>query len=217
MFLVSLLIIANTASAIPADKECVSWFRDQKLAAGKEGCLLACATADVDMSTYYCHNQCDELCDVSTEQHLLFQYVYYPGLTIAEQALIATFPSEALTVFRQMLETELRTGKYFPKPQRNDEADAFRHFTWAARMTREFGAENAKKFLDAHEDNPRQPEAEKAMDLANNRAGILEAEKFIKLKKMSDQDVERMALKELRERKLSVLNKVQEIPKDVLP
>ena len=36
-----------------------------------------------------------------------------------------------------------------------------------------------KKILDAHEDSPEEPTEERAMDMANNRAGILSCERLM--------------------------------------
>lgn len=47
----------------------------------------------------------------------------------------------------------------------DDESDAFRHFVWAALLTKELGKARAKEFLDAHETDPDQPHIERQMDL----------------------------------------------------
>lgn len=59
------------------------------------------------------------------------------------------------------------------KSDTNDESDACRHYIWAGLLNFEFGQADANQILDAHEQNPLSPEAEKAMDLANNRRGII--------------------------------------------
>jgi hypothetical protein len=46
-----------------------------------------------------------------------------------------------------------------------------------------FGRERAEEILNAHENNPMQPEEEKSMDLANNRRGVSVAEIMLQNKK----------------------------------
>lgn len=53
----------------------------------------------------------------------------------------------------------------------NDNADAFRHALWNAFMVKRIGYAEAKKWADAHEDYPNNPELEKRMDLHNNNLG----------------------------------------------
>jgi len=64
------------------------------------------------------------------------------------------------------------TGKQFPGVLPHDNpADAFRHALWSFRMTRDLGAEAAKRFGDAHEvSRPNRP-GELLMDLYNNNTG----------------------------------------------
>ena len=73
----------------------------------------------------------------------------------------------------------------------------------------------AQMFLDAHENNIYQTETEKAMDLANNRAGLLESGRLEKQKKLNLKNLEKAALKHLREQKLIVLKKRLTIPDGV--
>lgn len=84
-------------------------------------------------------------------------------------------------------------------------------------MTRELGAERAQLYLDAHEENPLQPPAERAMDLANNRGGILGAQRLMKNNKSFDlKSLEQSALDDLRARRLIILNPGLSIPKEPL-
>lgn len=83
--------------------------------------------------------------------------------------------------------------------------NAMRHFIWAGLLTKELGSELAKIFLDAHEANPSQPADEKAMDLANNRAGILGAEKLIKQNTYTMDGLIELGKEELKNKNLSVL------------
>ena len=60
-----------------------------------------------------------------------------------------------------------------------------------------------------------QSEEEKAMDLANNRAGLLEAQRLQKSNKLNLSEIEKSALKHLTEQKMSVLHKRLKIPTGV--
>jgi hypothetical protein len=54
----------------------------------------------------------------------------------------------------------------------NGRGDAFRHCYWAALLARDIGEQDAKEYLDAHEDWADNPPDEKAMDTYNNGQGI---------------------------------------------
>ncbi len=137
------------------------------------------------MGTFICSSQCEILCsskqDKKFVKYLFKQIVYYRGLTEDEKKLVKKYPRISTIVFWHALRAKIRTNKYFQKTGHNDESDAFRHFIWSARLVKVIGPELTQEFLDAHENNPQQPTSEKAMDLANNRGGLLEA---IKLKKI---------------------------------
>ena len=174
--------------------------------------FFAVLQVKTDMSTFDCPNQCDTLCKLNTKETLLFNHVYYPTLTTAERALIAKVPKESYRVFKQKNIAETRANLYFPKGLSNDESDAFRHFVWAGLLTKELGSDLAKKFLDAHENTPLQPLESKSMDLANNRAGVLESIQLKKQNNLSLKSIEKSALEHLREDKLIILNKRLKIP-----
>ena len=57
-------------------------------------------------------------------------------------------------------------------------------------MTRDLGSTATSQFLEAHEEDPKQPANERAMDLANNRLGALVAIELMKSKKkFSDESI----------------------------
>jgi len=58
-----------------------------------------------------------------------------------------------------------------PGDPHNNADDAFRHALWSYEMTNAIGAEQAKKFGDAHERVPDNDPSEMAMDLYNNHIG----------------------------------------------
>jgi RHS repeat-associated protein len=53
----------------------------------------------------------------------------------------------------------------------NDRIDAFRHTAWNALNAKDLGANEAKRFGDAHEARGDQPDDERMMDLTNNEIG----------------------------------------------
>jgi hypothetical protein len=53
----------------------------------------------------------------------------------------------------------------------NGKQDAFRHALWNALNARDIGEGDAKKFANAHEATPKQPDEERKMDLHNNAVG----------------------------------------------
>ena len=192
------------------NRVCEEWFRSANLKPGQD-CEIKCASTKVRMDTFHCTSLCNKLCKENTVNNkpypktLLGKMLYYPGLTSSEKELIKDYPQEALIVFIQKERAEAKTEKLFPNGSLNDESDAFRHFIWAGLITKELGEEKAKLFLDAHENDPRQSPAEKGMDLANNRAGILSA---LILKKQNHLNLEELvmsALEELKNNQLSVL------------
>lgn len=211
MFLMFLLInlFLIQAKAYP-DSNCVEWFKKSKILKNSNSCISDCSVLMVDMSTFLCRNQCPELCSESP----LTNYVFYPGLTSTEKALISKHPTESVTVYIKKNIAEEASLRNFPEQRISDEADAFRHFVWAAELTSELGADVAQKFLDAHEEDPIQKPEDKAMDLANNRGGILFAQKILKNKNYSLENVVKEALDQLRDKKMNVLRPGLEIPKE---
>lgn len=206
-FLISIFTIQ--AKAYP-DSSCVEWFEKSKISKNSNNCESNCSVLMVDMGTFLCRNQCPELCSTG----ILTKYIFYPGLTSSEKALISQYPIESVTVFTKKNLAEELSLRNFPKQRVTDEGDAFRHFVWAAELTSELGADMTQKFLDAHEENPIQKPEDKAMDLANNRGGILAAQRMLKNKSYNLKEIEKEALNQLRNKKMSVLKPGLEIPKE---
>ncbi len=136
---------------------------------------------------------------------MLKNFIYYPGLTPAENKLIKKYPIDALTVYLQKNIAENSSSRNFPDQSLNDESDAFRHFIWSGLLTKELGVNKAREFLDAHEEDPAQPENQKKMDLFNNNRGQIAAQNLIKENVWCLRTLERKALNELKDNKLSVL------------
>lgn len=157
---------------LPVHANCGQWFQDGKLKKGKD-CLIKCASLPVDMGTFDCPNSCDDFCGSAAKERFLFQLSdLYPGLTAAEKALVSQHPRQMLKAYQLAQKAEELCLKEFPRSDTNDESDACRHFVWAVFLSKELGTELSQKILDAHEQEPTQPEEEKAMDLANNQRGV---------------------------------------------
>jgi hypothetical protein len=88
-------------------------------------------------------------------------------LAIALQPLSVPAASDSAT--KALAEAKRR----FPVTLHNGPGDAFRHCYWAALMTRDIGTLNTLALTDAHEEWDGNPSTEKAMDLHNNRQGIV--------------------------------------------
>lgn len=70
-------------------------------------------------------------------------------------------------------------------------------------LSKSIGEKNAEAVLNAHETNPKEPNDERAMDLANNRLGLLN---YKKLKENLDSErVKKSFLEELKNKKLIIL------------
>lgn len=132
---------------------CEDWFLNRRISPGKD-CVQKCLLLPTGMGDWECTSQCQKLCSSkSLLEKTLGQLAYYPGLTIKERDLITKKPYEAITVFLQKQKAEGMTLSKFGRDGDGDESDAYRHFIWAALMSKELGPDTAKEFLDAHESN----------------------------------------------------------------
>jgi hypothetical protein len=184
---------------------CYEWFAFAKIAKGHD-CEMKCAMLDTDMGTFDCPARCSDFCrEQPVVNKILGTLVYYPLLNPVERTLIKSYPKEAILVYKAKGTAEGATKRNFHRNDQDDESDAFRHFVWAAAMREDLSAEMAKKFLDAHESNEPDSDPGKAMDLANNRAGLLAAESLLKAGKLNQEEIEKAALNELRNKTLIVL------------
>lgn len=151
------------------EMKCLGWFLKSGVLPDDPGCSLKCSITPVDMATFECPSSCSDLCSKSIADHIL---VYSPRLTEGDKIVISRMPFEALSVFLIKQRVEHLSEKIFKNPGREDESDAFRHFVWSVLLAQELGVSKAKVFLDAHEQDKTQTDAERRMDLANNEAGI---------------------------------------------
>ncbi|MGE4232517.1 MAG: hypothetical protein AB7F43_04225 [Bacteriovoracia bacterium] len=95
----------------------------------------------------------------------------YPTVTKKERELIEKDPLTSFRVFLLARDAERSAEKCVGGNCVNDSCDAFRHFVWAGLLTREFGEETARHYLNAHEDGPGKRE-DREMDIFNNEKGI---------------------------------------------
>ncbi len=130
----------------------------------------------------------------------------YPTLTPSERELVKQKPTSAFKAFFNMISAERESEKRFPDSTKNGPADAFRHFVWAAMLSRDLGEDEARKFLGAHETLVGQPIAEKEMDQFNNDRGILSSKDLLKTRKFSDYEIFDLAAIEIKNGKLKILN-----------
>lgn len=196
-----------TTSAYGANAPiCKKWFVDSKLKSDDRSCETKCTVLATGMDTFLCPRSCSEFCrSRSYATKMLGSLLYYPGLNPEEQRLVKEFPLEALSVFTQKGIAESRTEKVFGRDAQEDESDAFRHFVWAGLLSKEIGPDAAKKFLDAHEASRRSDDPNRAMDLANNRAGLLSGDRLRKEGKLTLEELEKDANASLRNKTLVVL------------
>lgn len=195
------VLIWNSSKADVCDK----WFADSKIKPGPS-CLSQCVLIFTDLGTFSCPQGCPSYCKASYKSELLFQLSdLYVSLTPAERALSAENPKMSLDAYLLSLKAEKLCLKLYSSSERNDESDACRHYTWAALMSHDLGVEFASKVLVAHEQDSRQPEDERAMDLANNRAGLLAADELKKKESFSEASLLSRFKLALKSKELSIL------------
>lgn len=193
--IIAILLIADLSYA-----GCNDWFNEQKLKLNSDTCLSKCLVADVDMSTFSCRTKCESLCHPIVQKKNVVKKnkakvindnssSLYPGLNEAEKKLVALHFEVAVNVGIQKFKAEHIADKLFSYGSIDGENDAARHFMWSALMAREIGTELATQFLDAHEKNPNQKPEQRAMDLANNREGLLAFERLKSKTKVTDEDI----------------------------
>ncbi|MEQ1877596.1 MAG: hypothetical protein ABL958_13205 [Bdellovibrionia bacterium] len=206
------IFFGPTLFAGQPDQVCLKWFKAGKIEAGANNCELSCAALATSMGTIICPQQCDRLCEPPGTSRVAGKLIFYPGLTPSEQQLVEKYPKDALIVFTQKYLAESSTSRNFPDQGLNDESDAFRHFLWAALLTKELGKTRAKEFLDAHESNPLQAPKEKEMDTFNNEKGVVATERLESKGQWNFERLEAAGLESLRSKELRVLKPGLKIP-----
>lgn len=191
---------------INAEDACSRWFSTALISVDSQ-CELKCLSLKTDFSTVLCKDKCESFCKPVKSDDLLSKYY---GLTADETNLVKNKPYIMSQAYLKSWDAESLCGRLYKYSDTNDESDACRHFVWAALLTESFGREAAEDILNAHENNPAQPEAEKSMDLANNRRGVSVAEKIIKDHKFDKDKIIENFKSELKSGNLIVLKKNKE-------
>ena len=93
------------------------------------------------------------------------------GMNASEARLCITNPFDCGKVKGCRDDAFNATVKKFGRQGHNDTSDAFRHCYWSCCMAQKIGAEEAKRFGDAHENFPGNPCDERDMDFYNNDVG----------------------------------------------
>ncbi|MBN8554788.1 MAG: hypothetical protein J0L93_05030 [Deltaproteobacteria bacterium] len=199
------IIFLISSSTFALDKICIEWFTKANIQPGGK-CEWLCVSTPVDMSTFDCGGSCPELCKLTSENTAISTVkLYIPYLNFEEIKLSTKHPKEAWIVYQQKLLAEKATLTQFGRDNPDDESDAFRHFVWAALLSKELSSELAKTFLDAHEADEDIKSIGRAMDLANNRAGLATAETLRKKNNLNQIAIEKEAMKALKEKTLVII------------
>lgn len=106
--------------------------------------------------------------DLNTKYGPLGDNYPWSNLTTAEKMFVIDFPAVAKHFYDNANKAANAVSSI--PGQHNGEADAIRHAYWSALNARDYG-DLAKRYGDAHEENPNQPLKEKKMDLHNNAVG----------------------------------------------
>lgn len=174
---------------------CDEWFANLKIEASKN-CETLCATADTDMSTFMCPDRCETLCKQPYEN------IY--GLTDDEIKFCKSNKLDCLKAYKESWNAEKICLKIYPVSDVNDESDACRHYVWSILLAKSIGTVKAETVLNAHENNPREPKNQQAMDLANNRLGLLDYQKM-KSKQLTDDEIKKSFIEQLKKNSLIIL------------
>ena len=176
--LMNILISGTAFSFMVIPENCPRWFENSDVKPGI-ACVFNCVFIPTDNSSNTCSLSCPDLCERDFAGVAFFKIIdLYPGLTLAERGFATDSPRDAIIAYSYSWKAESICEQKYATSNHNDESDACRHFIWAALLTNRLGAGTAKKILDAHENNPDEATEERAMDMANNRAGILSCERL---------------------------------------
>jgi hypothetical protein len=95
----------------------------------------------------------------------------YTHLNLAEKSYLKRHAYKSYIVNEMHKKAVNETKRRFGFNGHNDRSDAFRHCYWAALIARKYGYHESLKFTVRHEMGPRNPIAEKNMDIYNNKVG----------------------------------------------
>lgn len=200
-FLVIILKILPGNIANATTSACEDWFKSVKI---KKNCLAECVIAPINMSNYLCHNECEQLCEDLNNNSAFYILKKY-GITEEEINICESNKIFCIKAYSQTWDADKICLKIFFKSETNDESDACRHFVWSILLAKSFGVDFAERILNAHESNPKEPPEERAMDLSNNRLGLIEFQKAGKNKKWTDEELINLFNLNLKEKKFVIL------------
>lgn len=185
--------------------DCIRWFDNAKIKKDKD-CILKCSTIGVGMGTFGCSSKCDKLCKIPKKNNLLFNLSkLYPGLTESEHDLVSKYPGRMYNSYIASWNAESLCARLYSESTINDESDACRHYVWAVLLYKKFGNEFSTKVLDAHEQDDKQSEIEKRMDLTNNKFGQAGAKRLIKENKFTNDEILKSFKNDLKNKKLIII------------
>lgn len=197
-YLITLFFLIQSSSVFAS---CEDWISNLNIKKSKN-CEEKCRVAPTDMSSYMCPRTCKELCSQNDPEPQLNIY----GLTDDELSFCKKNIKTCLKAYKLTWDAEnLCRSMYDGRSETNDETDACRHYVWATMLARDIGVEDAETILNAHENNPFEPEDEKAMDLANNRLALVDFLKN-KSKKYDDKSILDSFLSNLKKKKIIVIS-----------
>lgn len=192
----SFLFISLSTSA------CENWFKDLKIT-NRKTCSSVCRIAKTDMSSYLCPSQCDQLCKTVGKKSINKNDPNFYDLTDDEMALCKSDPVVCASVYLYGQLAEKKCHEIYNVSDHNDESDACRHYMWSFYLLKNFGEKQAKAFLNAHENNPKQNPKEKDMDISNNEISIKDHKQTAK-ETTPDQALENFK-KNLKNKKMKIL------------
>lgn len=201
--LVSILLILNS---LCFGISCEEWFKNLNILLDSQ-CIIKCTSSLTGLGTSYCPKLCPNLCKSTFNKKFIFKISdLYPGLTESEKALASNDPVKTLKAYELSFKAESLCLKLYSKSKSNDESDACRHFIWAGLLYKEFGLEFGSQVLNAHEQDPKEPDNERSMDLANNRLGLICTEKLVNSNKFNDESLIDSFKEQLKLRNLIIIN-----------
>lgn len=177
---------------------CDDWFKKLKITDSKD-CESQCVIAATDMSSYMCPERCESLCKKKVPDN---GNIY--GLTEDEIKFCTENKIDCLKAYKESWNAEKICLSIYPVGDTNDESDACRHYVWSILLSRTIGEKKAEDVLNAHENNPREPKNQQAMDLANNRLGLLNYQRS-KGKFSSDEEIKKSFIEQIKNNRLVIL------------
>ena len=196
LFFLSLVLVVETSFA------CENWFKNLKITNAKS-CSSICRTAKTDMATYLCPSQCDQLCKSLNQKTTKIESPNFYDLTDDEVSLCKKEPILCANVYLFGHLAEKKCNEIYSVSDHNDESDACRHYMWSFYLLKNFGLQKAKEFLNAHENNPKQNQKEKDMDVANNEISLNNHKN--NYKKISPEQALENFKKDLKGKKIKIL------------